>query len=85
MLICVESRSKNNWLNEQILRLQVLYFKYDHTIIYYDKMSQRITIILDDDLVSSLRQKQAKLIKGSSKSVSFSRVLNETLRKNLKK
>jgi hypothetical protein len=48
-------------------------------------MSQRITIILDDDLVTSLRQKQAKLIKGTSKSVSFSRVLNETLRKNLKK
>ncbi len=60
-------------------------FKYDHTIIYYDKMSQRITIILDDDLATSLRQKQAKLIKGSLKSVSFSRVLNETLRKNLKK
>jgi len=48
-------------------------------------MSQRITIVLDDDLVISLRQKQAKQIKGSSKSVSFSRVLNETLRKNLKK
>ncbi len=48
-------------------------------------MSQRITIILDDDLALSLRQKQAKLIKGPLKSVSFSRVLNETLRKNLKK
>ena len=48
-------------------------------------VSQRITIVLDDDLATSLRQKQAKLIKGSLKSVSFSRVLNETLRKNLKK
>ncbi len=49
------------------------------------KMSQRITIVLDDDLATSLRQKQAKLIRGSSKSVSFSRVLNETLRTGLKK
>jgi len=48
-------------------------------------MSQRITIILDDDLATSLRQKQAKQIKGTLKSVSFSHVLNETLRKNLKK
>ena len=48
-------------------------------------MSQRITIILDDDLALSLRQKQAKLIKGTLKSVSFSRVLNDSLRKNLKK
>jgi len=48
-------------------------------------MSQRITIVLDDDLVKSLRQKQAKLIKESTKSVSFSRVLNQTLRSSLKK
>ncbi len=48
-------------------------------------MSQRITIIIDDDIATTLRQKQAKLIKGSLKSVSFSRVLNEALRKNLKK
>ncbi len=48
-------------------------------------MSQRITIILDDDLATSLRQKQAKQIKVSVKSVSFSHVLNETLRNGLKK
>ncbi len=48
-------------------------------------MSQRITIVLDDDLATSLRQKQAKQIKGSLKSVSFSRVLNEALRTSLKK
>ena len=47
-------------------------------------MSKRITIILDDDLAKKLREKQAKLIKNSTKSVSFSRVLNETLRKSLK-
>lgn len=42
-------------------------------------------ILLDDDLVKKLREIQAKLIKESSKSVSFSRVVNETLRKTLKR
>ena len=47
-------------------------------------MGTRITIVLDDELLKKLREKQSKLIKVSPKSVSFSRVLNETLRKNLK-
>ncbi len=47
-------------------------------------MSKRVTIVLDDDLVKKLRDKQAKLIKESAKSVSFSRVVNETLRKGIK-
>ena len=47
-------------------------------------MAKRITIMLDDDLLKKLHEMQAKLIKESSKSVSFSRVLNQTIRKNLK-
>lgn len=47
-------------------------------------MSQRITIVLDDDLVKKLRERQSSLIKKSAKSVSFSRVLNESVRKGLK-
>ena len=47
-------------------------------------MGQRITVVLDDDLVKKLREKQAKLIKESTKSVSFSRVVNKTLRKGIK-
>jgi hypothetical protein len=47
-------------------------------------MGQRITVVLDDDLVKKLREKQAKQIKESVKSVSFSRVLNMTLRKCIK-
>ena len=47
-------------------------------------MSKRITIMLDDDIASKLRKIQAGGIKRSSKSVSFSRVINETLRKGLK-
>jgi len=48
-------------------------------------MAKRITILLDDDLVKKLYEIQARLIKESSKSVSFSRVMNETLRKTLKR
>ena len=47
-------------------------------------MGKRITIVLDDDLLKKLREKQAKLIKESIKSVSFSSVVNQTLRKNIK-
>lgn len=48
-------------------------------------MSNRVTIMIEDDLLKKLHEIQAKQIKESSKSVSFSAVLNETLRKNLKK
>jgi predicted transcriptional regulator len=47
-------------------------------------MAKRITIMLDDDLAKKLHEIQAKQIKISVKSVSFSHVVNELLRKNLK-
>ncbi|MCH7967265.1 MAG: hypothetical protein IIB02_07635 [Thaumarchaeota archaeon] len=47
-------------------------------------MAKRITIILDDDNIKKLRAIQAKKIKESIKSVSFSRVINDILRKSLK-
>ncbi len=47
-------------------------------------MGKRITIMLEDDLVKKLHEIQAKQIKQSAKSVSFSRVVNEVLRKGLK-
>jgi len=47
-------------------------------------MAKRITIMLDDNLVKKLHEMQAKQIRESKKSVSFSRVLNEVLRKNIK-
>jgi predicted transcriptional regulator len=47
-------------------------------------MGKRITIMLDDDLAKKLYEILAKQIKASTKSVSFSRVLNEVLRKGLK-
>ena len=48
-------------------------------------MAKRITIMLDDDLDKKLRLIQAKAIQNTSSSVSFSNVLNETIRANLKK
>jgi hypothetical protein len=48
-------------------------------------MSKRITVILDDDLVKKLHEMQAKLIRENTKSVSFSSVLNQTIRASLKK
>lgn len=47
-------------------------------------MVRRVTVVLDDDLTKKIRDKQAKLIKESTKSVSFSRVVNEYVRKGLK-
>ncbi|MBA4718113.1 MAG: hypothetical protein HRO68_03035 [Nitrosopumilus sp.] len=44
-------------------------------------MGKRITIVLDDDLFKKLRERQSKQIRDSSKSVSFSRVINQTIRK----
>jgi len=40
--------------------------------------------MLDDELIQKIRTKQAKLIKKSTKSISFSRVLNDTLRESIK-
>ncbi len=48
-------------------------------------MARRTTVMIDDDLVKKLRERQAKLIKESTNSVSFSKVLNEVIRKGLGK
>jgi len=47
-------------------------------------MSQRVTIMIDDDIGKKLHQIQAKQISKTAGSVSFSRVLNTELRKHLK-
>ena len=47
-------------------------------------MSKRVTIVLDDSLAKKLRIIQSKKISKSKKSVSFSSVINEELRKALK-
>ncbi|MCV0373244.1 MAG: hypothetical protein K5793_06785 [Nitrosarchaeum sp.] len=47
-------------------------------------MSKRVTIMIDDDLDKKLRLLQAKLIQQNQTSYSYSKVLNESLRKVLK-
>ncbi len=47
-------------------------------------MSKRITIMLTDDIIKKLRNNQAKKIIKSKKSVSFSSVFNNELRKAMK-
>jgi len=51
----------------------------------FQSMLTRITIMLEDELQKKLRDKQAKLIKQSNKSVSFSQVVNMTLNDAIKK
>ncbi len=47
-------------------------------------MGKRVTIVLEDELLKKLHDIQAKLIKDSKGNVSFSGVLNDTLRTGLK-
>jgi len=48
-------------------------------------MGVRITVVLDQSNVEKLRNLQAKMIKSTSKSVSFSSVLNRVAEEGLKK
>jgi len=47
-------------------------------------MTERITIMLNSEIVKKLRKLQAKKITEASSSVSFSRIVNEVLEKGLK-
>ena len=47
-------------------------------------MKVRKTIMLDKDIDRKIRLIQAKKIQNSNKSISFSEVLNEILRKSIK-
>ena len=47
-------------------------------------MSKRVTIVIDVDLDKKLRHRQAKLIQQEQSAYSYSRVINDTLRKVLK-
>ncbi len=47
-------------------------------------MGRRVSIMLDDDIDKKLRLRQAKMIQQEQSSYSYSRVLNDALRKSLK-
>ena len=48
-------------------------------------MSKRVTIVINDDYIKKLRQKQANQIKKEKNSVSFSKILCDTIREGLTK
>ena len=45
---------------------------------------RRVTIMIDDDLDKKIRTKQAKTIQATQGSYSYSKVINELVRKALK-
>lgn len=47
-------------------------------------MAKRVTIMIDDDLDKKLRLLQSKLIAKSSSSISYSKVINDLIRKDFK-
>ena len=49
------------------------------------EVAKRVTIMLDEDLMKKLRDIQAKQIKETNESISFSQVINEALDVQLKK
>ncbi|MCA9812249.1 MAG: hypothetical protein KC483_05240 [Nitrosarchaeum sp.] len=44
-------------------------------------MAKRITIMLDEELDKKIRVLQAKMIQNENRSVSFSKVINEVIKK----
>ena len=57
-----------------------LYFHKSHL----NKQIKPVTILIDDDLDKKLRHRQAKKILQEQASYSYSRAVNDTLRKGLK-
>ncbi len=51
----------------------------------YEYMGIRVTVVLEETNAEKLRNIQAKLIKNSTKSISFSYVLNQVVADGLKK
>ena len=47
-------------------------------------MAERKTIMIDEDIVKKIRAKQAKKIRETASSVSFSSIINEMLRECIK-
>ena len=47
-------------------------------------MAKRVTIMIDDDIDKKLRMLQSKLIAKTNGTVSYSKVINDELKKQLK-
>ena len=63
--------------------MSMLQCSFENKIEEQEIMVKRITIVLDDNFLKKFRFLQAKRIKESASSVSFSRIINEILEKGL--
>jgi len=59
-------------------------FVLTHYVSVFVIMPKRITLVLDDELFKKLRNTQSKKIAKSGKSISFSSVICDELRKSIK-
>lgn len=50
----------------------------------YEMMAKRITVMIDDDIDKKLRQYQSKMIQQRSGAYSYSKTINDVLKKSLK-
>jgi len=64
------------------VEVTTLVISYVHALM--PMTSKRITVLVDDDLDKKLRFIQAKQISKTNSSVSYSKVINETLRAQLR-
>jgi hypothetical protein len=96
-LYIVEMTSCNTWLEYEVNKIARLQCNakinstgYSYEQIYNNQedtlfMGHRITVMVDDENYKKLRILQAKLLLQTNSSVSFSRVLNDTINNSLKK
>ena len=54
------------------------------TILPKNELAKRITLMIDDELDKKLRLLQAKEISKTNSSISYSKIINDLLRKQLK-
>ena len=78
--IAVQDSSKTIFHKDVFVNRQS--YKNQKNCVY---MSRRITIMIDDENFKKLRILQSKLLKQTDSSVSFSKVLNETVAAGFKK
>jgi hypothetical protein len=46
-------------------------------------MAKRITVMIDDEVDKKLRQRQAKMIQQNNETYSYSKTINDVLRKSI--
>ena len=63
--------------------MKIYRFVLNIIIINYECMPKRITIMIEDDIDKKLRQRQANIIQQTSQSYSYSKTINDILRKVL--